>query len=300
MQDARLDSYEENGNEIHMAVQGLEVTESELFQRDGTIMERVTGRHIPLKLSFSGVQHIKRTDFFTTLDQYPLDDPSRVIAYFYSWVQPGMGEIFHMLGLRGTADAKINFFANGVSHERGEGGVPFTFERDYSPSPPMPHREVPQPFDIYDRFGGDPVTFKLDGRIIENKLFVGGLENQPDHRPEINAILNLGEKPSAWVKGNQPRPNDRTVEKGEGSKGMSVDEIRTEANWVINHLKKDESVLVHCVAGMNRSTTITCAVLMRLEGLTAEHALERVYEHHPWAKPDSHHWLMLRWLEKNK
>ena len=300
MQDARLDSFGENGNEIHMVVQGLEVIESELFQRDGTIMERVTGRHIPLKLSFVNVQHLKRTDFFTTLEQYPLGDPSRIIAYFYSWIQPGMEDIFHMFGLRGPTEAGMNFFASGVSHERGEGGEPFTFERDYSPSPPMPHREVPQPFDIYDRFGGDPVTIKLDGRMIEDKLFVGGLEHQPETRPEIGAVLNLGEKPSAWIKGDQIYPNDRIVEKGEGSKGMSVDEIRTEANWVIDHLKKDESVLIHCVAGMNRSTTITCAVLMQLEGLTAQQALERVYENHPWAKPDAHHWLMLRWLEKNR
>ncbi len=300
MQDARLDSFEENGSGIHMTVQGLEVIESELLQRDGVIMERVTGRHIPLKLSFSDVQHLEHTDFFTTLDQYPLDDPSRVIAYFYSWVQPGMEDIFHMFGLRGPADAGMNFFAGGVSHERGEGGEPFTVERDYSPSPPMPHREVPQPSDIYDRFGGDPVTIKLDGRIIEDKLFVGGLEHQPETRPEIGAVLNLGEKPSAWVKGKQLHPNDRTVEKGEGSKGMSVDEIRAEADWVIDHLKMDDSVLIHCVAGMNRSTTICCAVLMQLEGLTATEALHRVYEAHPWAKPDSHHWLMLRWLEKNK
>jgi len=79
-----------------------------------------------------------------------------------------------------------------------------------------------------------------------------------------------------------------------------VDEIREEANWVIDHLKKDESVLVHCVAGMNRSTTICCATLMLLEGLTAEDALKRVREQHPWAKPDTHHWLGLRWLEKNR
>jgi len=51
------------------------------------------------------------------------------------------------------------------------------------------------------------------------------------------------------------------------------------------------------VAGMNRSTTICCAVLILLEGLSAEAALERVREHHPWARPDSHHWLTLRWLE---
>ena len=124
MQDARLDSFEENGREIHMSVQGLEVIESELFQRDSAIMERVTGRHIPLKLAFSGIQHIKRTDFFTTLDQYPLDDPSRIIAYFYSWVQPGMDEIFHMFGLRGSADAKMNFFTSFCLHISSMFNVP--------------------------------------------------------------------------------------------------------------------------------------------------------------------------------
>lgn len=300
MQDARLDSFRENGHEIQMDVQGLEIIESELFERDGTIMERAMGRHVPLKLSFSGVQHLKRTDFFTTLEQSPLDDPSRIIAFFYSWIQPGMDDIFHLFGLRGPADANMNFFANGVTYEQGTSGEPFTFERDYSPSPPMPDREVPQPYDIYDLFGGDPVAIKLDGNVIENKLFVGGLDPQPDYRPKIDAVLNLGEKPSVWVKDDSLHPNDRTVEKGEGTKGMSVEEIRAEANWVIDHLKKDESVLIHCVAGMNRSTTITCAVLMQLEGLTAEQALHRVYENHPWAKPDPHHWLMLRWLEKNR
>ena len=39
---------------------------------------------------------------------------------------------------------------------------------------------------------------------------------------------------------------------------------------------------------------------MLLEGLTANEALQRVREQHPWAKPDSYHWLALRWLEKNK
>ena len=112
-------------------------------------------------------------------------------------------------------------------------------------------------------------------------------------------MLNLGERPSAWVKGDNINPNDRTVEKGEGTLGMSTDEIRAEANWVIDHLKKDENVLVHCVAGMNRSVTVCCAVLMLTENLTAEAALARVHEKHPWAKPDSYHWLALRWLEKN-
>jgi hypothetical protein len=55
-------------------------------------------------------------------------------------------------------------------------------------------------------------------------------------------------------------------------------------------------VLVHCSAGFNRSVTVCCTVLMRLETLSAEEALTRVREHHPWARPDSHHWLRLRWM----
>jgi hypothetical protein len=35
---------------------------------------------------------------------------------------------------------------------------------------------------------------------------------------------------------------------------------------------------------------------MQLENLSAEAALTRVREHHPWARPDAHHWLKLRWL----
>ncbi|MEW6285380.1 MAG: dual specificity protein phosphatase [Chloroflexota bacterium] len=300
MADARLDFYTENGNEIRMEVQGLEILEADVFQRDGVILERGRGRYIPLKLTFTGVHHLQRPDFFTALDQYPPTDFARTIGTMHAWIMPGMDDIFHLFGMRNRPDANMTFFAGGVAHEQGEAGEPFPFERDWSPSPPMPGGEVPQPYELHDRFGGDPVAIRLNGQIVTDKLFVGGIENQPETRPEIDAVLNLGERPSAWVKGGKFHPNDRTVEKGEGAKGMSAEEIRAEAEWVIERLRRNESVLIHCVAGMNRSTTVCCAVLMQLEGLTAEQALERVYEHHPWAKPDAHHWLMLKWLEKNR
>ncbi|MFN8402764.1 MAG: hypothetical protein U0V48_04325 [Anaerolineales bacterium] len=194
---------------------------SDVIERDGTIIEKATARYIPLKLVFSNVQQLKKSDFFTSLDQYPPDDPSRVIAYMYSWIQPDMEDIFHMFGLRGSAEADMNFFASSVTYEQGEVGTPFTFERDYSPSPPMPHREVPQPYDIHNRFGGDPVAFRLNGCTVENKLFIGGIEIQPDQRPEIDAVLNLGEQSSAWVKDDQLYINDRTVEKEKRPEGMA-------------------------------------------------------------------------------
>jgi protein-tyrosine phosphatase len=77
---------------------------------------------------------------------------------------------------------------------------------------------------------------------------------------------------------------------------MDVAEIVEQAEWVIERLRAGQRVLVHCLAGLNRSVTVCCAVLILLEGISAETALERVREHHPWARPDTHHWLALRWL----
>jgi dual specificity protein phosphatase-like protein len=300
MQGARLDSYQESGQEVHMEVQGLKVTASELIEREGKIIEKATCVYVPLKLNFKKVTPLKRADFFTSLANYPIDDPSRIIFYMHSWRQPGMEDVFYIFKLREPIGASMNFLANAVDFEQQDGGEPFTIERDWSPAPPMPDGFVPLPIHLHDQFGGDPVTIKINGSTLEQKLFVGGLEQQPNERPQVDAVLNIGESPSNWIKGTEIHPNDRVVEKGEGIKGMTAEEIRTEANWVIDHLKKDESVLVHCVAGMNRSITVCCAVLMLMEGLTAEEALIRVREQHPWAKPDSYHWLALRWLEKNQ
>ena len=90
MQGARLDSYHENGQELNLEVQGLQAIASELLERDEKIIEQATCIHIPLKLHFAKVTPLKRADFFITLQDYPIDDPSRVIFYMHSWQQPGM------------------------------------------------------------------------------------------------------------------------------------------------------------------------------------------------------------------
>ena len=162
----------------------------------------------------------------------------------------------------------------------------------------MPGRLIPHPKQLHQRFGGDSITFYISSRTYHRRLFIGGVDIQPREHPEVDAVLNVGENPSAWMKEDQTHPLDRWDNKGEGSEGMSLDVIREEANWVIERLKRNQRVLVHCVAGMNRSSTICCAVLILLEGLTAEQALARIREHHPWARPDSGHWLKLRWLAK--
>ena len=161
----------------------------------------------------------------------------------------------------------------------------------------MTNRLVPTSKSLYKTYGGDPISININGDETHRRLFIGGVDIQPRSRPHVDAVLNLGEESSRWVKSEKDlHLNDRAIEHGEGSQGMTVGQIRKEAGWVIERLWNDQRVLVHCVAGMNRSVTICCAVLILLERLNAEEALARVREHHPWARPDSHHWLALRWL----
>lgn len=300
IQGARLDSYREKKDMITLGVQGFQPLSSELFEREGKIYEQVRSKHIPFTLMFSGISKLKRDDFFTSLDAYSMDDTSRTIAYMYSWRQPKRKDIFYLFGLRLPADADMEFFARDVQWEQHDfPDKPFIVERDWSPAPPMPQRLVSQTKELYQKFGGDPVSIKLTDGNFHRRLFIGGVHIQPKRRPQVDAVLNLGEESSRWVKAGNVDPRDRAVEYGEGSHGMTVEKIREEAEWVIERLKQNQRILVHCVAGMNRSTTTCCAVLILLEGLGAEAALTRVREHHPWARPDSHHWLALRWLAKN-
>lgn len=257
IQGARLDSYREEKDKIILGVQGFQPLASKLFERDGEIYEQVRAKHISLTLTFTGISKLRRMEFFTSLDAYNSDDTSRIIAYMYSWRQPKRRDLFHMFGLRLPVGADMSFYAGGVEWEKHGSGKSFEIERDWSPAPPMPGRLVPQPKALHERFGGDPITIHLDEKPRHRHLFVGGLDIQPANRPQVDAVLNLGENPSRWIKkGMKLHPNDRAVQHGEGSQGMTGEQIREEAEWVIERLKQDQRVLVHCVAGMNRSVQL--------------------------------------------
>jgi hypothetical protein len=301
MQGARMDSFYEYERDLFLYVQGLQVTASELFEQEGRIIERVAGTHIPLRLNFSGVSELYYDDFFTSLEEYTDDHPSRTIVHFLSWCQPEKTDIYYRIGLQGPVYGLLDFFARRVTWERLEKpSLAIIIERDWSPAPPMPERLVPRPKHLYRQFGGDPITVKVNGKVHHRRLFIGELNIQSRHRPQVDAVLNLGEESSRWVKEERLHPTDRAINRGEGPDGMTIAEICEEAHWVIERLEQNQRVLVHCVAGMNRSSSVCCAVLMLMEGLRAEAALERVRLHHPWARPDSHHWLALRWLEMNQ
>jgi dual specificity phosphatase 12 len=80
--------------------------------------------------------------------------------------------------------------------------------------------------------------------------------------------------------------------------GMDAMDIFEEAAWVTERLRAGRRVLVHCYAGINRSSTVCCAALMFLEGLSPEEALARIRQHHPLAWPDPYHWFTLRWMSQ--
>ncbi|MCC6299512.1 MAG: dual specificity protein phosphatase family protein [Anaerolineales bacterium] len=302
LQGGRLDSYGETKHKVVLTVQGFQPLSSKLIRRDGKIIERVRAKFIPLELTFSKISKLKRDAFFVNLGEYGMDDPSRTIAYVYSWRQPNQQDIFYMFGLRPPADADMSFLARKtICNISRSPQQPFIIERDWSPAPPMTNRLVPQFKRMHEQFGGDPISVNIKGDEKSRRLFIGGVHIQPKFRPKVDAVLNLGEERSHWVKPKKAlHPNDRAIEHGEGSQGMTVEQIREEAGWVIERLQNDQRVLVHCVAGMNRSVTVCCAALILLEGLNAEAALARVRQHHPWARPDSRHWLALRWLVESK
>lgn len=301
MQHARVDAYREeksaDGLNVTLDLLAFELQNSRLRERGGRLVEQVSGYYFPMQLRFARVEAVRQNGFFSNLENVKLDDPSRIIRDMLCWVQPGKPEPFYLFYMNTPVSGSLRFYAAGVkSSSSRERQTPMEAERDWSPAPPMPTGEVPAPEELYKQFAGDPIPVQIDGHLQRRRLFVGGVETQGRQRPEVDAVLNLGEEPSMWAKGGQVDPADRWVNKGEGKDGMSVDEIRGEAGWVIERLQAGKKVLVHCVAGMNRSAAVTCAVLMLMEGLSAEAALARVRKSHPWSRPDPNHWLKLRWL----
>jgi hypothetical protein len=269
---------------------------SKLFERDGCPWERVQGKYIPRRLRFMEARIIEGGALHTCLEGLRRDDPSRLLNAVLAWRFTD-GQNNYMFDLRRDENDTLLVTASRCLLEpRLDPAWEASFERDWSPPPLSPGRLIPDPRSLRQRFGGDPVTVRLAGGLQHRRLFIGGLDTQSEQRPDVSAVLNLTEETSLWAVDKPPHPADRWADKGEGSKGMTVAELTEEADWVIAHLKAGERVLVHCSAGMNRSSSVCCAVLIRLEGLSAEEALERVREHHPWARPDPRHWLRLRWL----
>jgi Dual specificity phosphatase, catalytic domain len=265
----------------------------ELIAIDDQPHERLRGEYVPRRLRFRRVRWIQSHGVFTHLSDVAPDADARFLEGMLCWRSPDDGVEYWLLFDHADASSGLLFSAREcVSEERSGAAEPIEIVRNWSSPPLLPARLVPKPQWLYRSYGGDPITINLNSRIFSQRLFVGGMEHQTDRRPNVDAVLNLSEDENRWPL----TAADRRVEKGEGALGMDLAEIKAEAQWVTDRLRSGQRVLVHCSGGLNRSVTICCAVLIQLEYLSAEDALTRVCEHHPWARPDSHHWLQLRWL----
>ena len=303
---ARLDSFyeEKNGEHRDLIVDYHELCPShplEMWKEDGRIYERVKGNFVPRRLRFNGLRSAQCEGLYTNLDAVPLDHPARSLPGLICFIPPDDQELATIFNNRSNEPASLFVKSLGCTQEEREGEVePVDITRDWSPPPPVRAGLIYEPQMAQKLCGGDPVRFNLESGICDQRLFVGGQEHQMEQRPQVDAVLNVGEDPSKWAKNGTPDPRDRWVVRGEGDKGMGVQELREEATWVIERLSQGQRVLVHCVGGFNRSVTVSCAVLILLEGLNAEAALERVRERHPWARPDWYHWLVLKWMGGKK
>jgi hypothetical protein len=265
-------------------------------KRDGILLECLRGHYAPRRLRFTGLTLLKRAGLYATIDQLPPDHPARCLLGILHWYPPGKSEPFYVLLNASSQPSDLLLSAAKCLAERRSGAeTAVTITRPWTSPPSLRAGLVPSPQHLLRRYGGNPVSIRIGERVYHQRLFVGGLDHQPDTRPEVDVVLNLGETPSRWnTSGNLPQ--DRWLIKGEGGQGMGLDELVAEARWAIRRLQAGERLLVHCVAGFNRSVTLCCAILILLEKLSAEVALQRVREHHRWAMPDGYHWLALRWL----
>jgi hypothetical protein len=275
-------------------------TPPSLSSRHGQIREHVQGHYLPRRIRFLNVSGLECSGLYGHLDDVPLDHGARSLRGTLYWSQPGKPARWGVFN--GSAEpAELMLSARRYRQEERTGSIEAVdLLRDWCPAPHLPARQFALHKRIHTQYAGDPVTVWLNGQAEPWRLFVGGQHHQGDKRPEVEAVLNLGDEASRWATGESASASDRWTRKGEGQSGMDVPEIVAEASWVIDRLRSGQRVLVHCSAGFNRSVTICCAALIVLEKITAEAALERVWEHHPWAKPDTHHWLALRWLAQTE
>jgi hypothetical protein len=283
--------------DLRMDFQALQLSGAPvLVELDGQVRERVEGVYLPRRLRFLGVQIERGAELIARLPGVPPDDIGRTLSGPFQWRSPE-GECRYAVTSRLEPNGSLLVIAQRVVAELREGAPQAAaYTRAWSPPPPAPARLVPNPRRLRERYGGDPIAVVRDGRVQRRLLFIGSLDTQGTERPQVGAVANFSEEASRWCEPDKTDARDRWAKKGEGTQGMTAAEIAAEARWVIERLQAGQRVLVHCSAGMNRSATICCGVLILMEGLSAEAALERVREYHPWARPDPYHWLALRWL----
>jgi protein-tyrosine phosphatase len=179
---------------------------------------------------------------------------------------------------------------------------PQTYERVQAvplepvPAPPEPRPRFSRQWH-WIQFGGSPIPLCFDATagFSHTRLYLGPSTAELGYaeRPDIDGIINLCELDDPWIE----TLDDRRWPRGEGIDGYSWQQLYRDMAGVLALLRAGRRVLIHCMAGVNRSPTLATAVLMGFEGIDAATALARVQRFHPRAHPEDRHWRALRQIE---
>jgi hypothetical protein len=275
------------------------LTPAEVRLVEGRPYEVALGERVPMRLTFPQAGWLWHSGVFERFRTLPAEHGARRLFGVSRFRHPVHGDFYWFShAAEDPGDLAIRGGLCALSEGEGPRRV-VEVVRNWSCPPPSRPGLPPRRPVLHRRFGGDPITIRLGGRTLRHRLFIGGLHHQGPERPAVDHVLNLCGVENPWCARSGQHQDDRMTMKGEGPHGMDATDVLCEAEAVATRLRAGQRVLVHCYAGMNRSTTVCCAVLMLLEGISAQDALARVREHHPIAWPDPYHWFVLQWLARN-
>jgi hypothetical protein len=296
--DARLERIfsEPPGDIVFDLRQLIPSATAPLLLDGGVPAERLDGVYTPARLRFRQATWIRRSGIYADFDALAPDADARRMFGVQHAYDPGAGE-YYWVTMGAAEPGELMLRARACLLEPVEGEpLPVRSLRRWAPTPyPEPCVLRSRPV-LHHLYAGDPIRIRLGGRVLKHRFFIGGVHHQRGERPAVDAVLNLCGVENPWCGWHGRAPMDRYSWRGEMGAGMNLEQLREEAGWVAERLRAGQRVLVHCYAGVNRSSTVCCAALMALEGLTPEEALARVRERHPIACPDPYHWFLLKWI----
>jgi predicted protein tyrosine phosphatase len=266
-------------------------------QRDGHEWEVLRAERAPYRLRFIGACWHRRTGHFTDFAALPAEHGARRLFEIVHLSFPNERPCYYLLTDLDEVGHEASIRAAECRLEPRPGPISIEeVRRRWAWRAPNPAAKAAARPALHPRYGGDPIAIHLGRRLYRHRLFIGGLRHQSEARPQVDHVLNLCERENPWCGTHGAHPHDRFATKGELVHGMLAAELHAEAEWVVERLRAGRRVLIHCWGGINRSSSVCCAVLLLLEGLAPEEALARVRAQHVEAAPDPYHWFALQRL----
>lgn len=151
---------------------------------------------------------------------------------------------------------------------------------------------------VHGKITKKPTNFSW---LIEEKLAGSGM---PTSHDELEWILNQGVKsivtmtenalPENWIKDidylHVPTPDFTAPD---------MDKIDTAVDFIHEQISENQSVMVHCAAGMGRAGTILACYLVKYQNYSAQDAITKVRKERPGSIQSEVQELAIGYYEKH-